>query len=379
VLALVAVILAVSFEPTAPSLHPGRRPGNKSLVALHYPFLNANPFPDGLTSVHVNTATNEGSCWILNVANGNVLGELTGLAPISLDGKRKRIFGIRHQPPPSRIRQFFDMARSYLRLPARAELSSEYWLIDLANGKRERFSSSTRWDDGFTGVSSPDQQKVYQMRMPAIAPRVPIVFYNLNTLSISSNTIPGQAYGWWSNTEIIYKDATGFALFDVDHTLNKPLLTKEELREWLKSKGVAQDELSNAVGAFPVWDGRDYQFYIADLHTKWSANTGFLARIEKQTKELKLISTEFQFNWSDHFDSSGQFYTYSGRQSGQQSSAVFLRDLKKGTERVLVPEDKAYFSIPNFYEDSLIFIRSNALWRIDLNGSNLVRLMPPSF
>jgi hypothetical protein len=378
VLAFIAVLLAILFDPAAPSFHPGRTPVNKSVLALDYPFLNAIPFPDGLTWVHLTTGTNVGSCWILNVAEGKVLGELTGLDPLFIDGKTKQVFGKRLQPTSSRISHLFALARAYLRLPARPELQDEFWLVDLTDRKRARFATSAKWDQSYTGVSSPDQQKVYQMRMPAIPPTVPVVVYNLKTLSISSNTVPGWAYGWWSNTEIIYKGATGFALFDIDHGVSNPLLAKEDLREWLKSKAVDQQEIdSQAFGAFPVWDGHDYQFYIADLHTKWSAQPGYLARIDKQTKELKMISTDFQFGWSDHFDSTGRFYAYSGRESGQQSSAVFLRDLQKGTERVLVPEDKAYFSIPHFYNDSIVFIRSNVLWRIDLTGANLLRLVPP--
>ena len=35
------------------------------------------------------------------------------------------------------------------------------------------------------------------------------------------------------------------------------------------------------------------------------------------------------------------------------------------------------FSIPRFYNKSVIYVRSNALWRIALNGSNNTRLFPP--
>lgn len=69
---------------------------------------------------------------------------------------------------------------------------------------------------------------------------------------------------------------------------------------------------------------------------------------------------------------------YSGREIGQQSDGVFLRDMLTKKEITLVePENARYFAIPNFYGTNVIYIRSNQLWRIDFNGSNNVRLFPP--
>jgi len=178
-----------------------------------------------------------------------------------------------------------------------------------------------------------------------------------------------------NNDEILYKGSNGFALFNVETSAAKPLVPIEELNEWFKANRL--EDKPESAGAFAVWNGTNYQFYVADLHKKWSAESGYLAKLVSETPHLKLVSSDFKFQWSDHIDSSGRFYIYSGRESGDYSSAVFLRDLQKGTERVLVPEDKAYFSIPNFYSNSVVFIRSNMLWKIDLNGSNVVRLFPP--
>jgi hypothetical protein len=104
----------------------------------------------------------------------------------------------------------------------------------------------------------------------------------------------------------------------------------------------------------------------------------YLIKVGRPGATLSLISTNFKFEWSDHLDSTASYYLYSGRDSGQASSAVFLRDLRNNTDRPLVPSDGGgYFSIPRFYREGVIYVRSNMLWRIDFNGSNQTRIFPP--
>ncbi len=102
-----------------------------------------------------------------------------------------------------------------------------------------------------------------------------------------------------------------------------------------------------------------------------------MLKLERPDGSLKLLFGRFKFEWSDHLDPAGRHYLYSGREAGKASDGVFLRDLASGTERVLVPpEGNTDFSLPHFYGESAIYIRSNALWRVNLDGSNTVKLFP---
>jgi len=103
-----------------------------------------------------------------------------------------------------------------------------------------------------------------------------------------------------------------------------------------------------------------------------------LIKVERPGAKLTLLSPSFKFEWSDHLDPTGRYYLYSGREAGDSSDGVFVRDLRNGTTNILVaPTSSKYFSIPRFYRDSVIYIRSNALWRINLDGSNNTKLFPP--
>jgi hypothetical protein len=108
------------------------------------------------------------------------------------------------------------------------------------------------------------------------------------------------------------------------------------------------------------------------------AEESFLIKVQRPDGRLKLLSPHFKFEWSDHLDATGKYYLYSGREAGSASDGVFVRDLQLNTNLVVVaPDTNKYFSLPRFYRDSAIYFRSNALFRINLNGFGNTRLFPP--
>jgi len=74
-------------------------------------------------------------------------------------------------------------------------------------------------------------------------------------------------------------------------------------------------------------------------------------------------------------DNSGRYYVSSGLKSGEDSDSVLLRDLHTGQRRVLVaPAGGKSLSNPWFQDDSVMYFRSNSLWRISIDGSQLVKV-----
>jgi hypothetical protein len=145
------------------------------------------------------------------------------------------------------------------------------------------------------------------------------------------------------------------------------------------SSAVAQLADPSKTRAFAIWNGRENDFYLTDTHQKWLAAESYLIKLERPDGRLRLLFPRFKFEWSDHLDAAGRQYLYSGREAGEGSDGVFLRDLDSGTNRVLVaPDAEKHFSLPRFYRDSVIYVRSNAVWRIGLDGANNVKLFPPA-
>jgi hypothetical protein len=103
-------------------------------------------------------------------------------------------------------------------------------------------------------------------------------------------------------------------------------------------------------------------------------------KIDRPDGSLELMDRHFKFEWSGHLDAGNNFYLYCGWQRGKSSSAVYLRSLKTGQTRELAPPDlnhSSAFSMPFFYGEDVIYLRSNAVWRISADGSNNRRLFPP--
>jgi Tol biopolymer transport system component len=124
--------------------------------------------------------------------------------------------------------------------------------------------------------------------------------------------------------------------------------------------------------------GGGHQFFLTDNHQRWLAKESYLLRLKRPGSELELVNPKFKFEWSDHFDATGSNYAFSGREAGQGSSAVYLRNLATGETRTLVEDNGTkLFSLPNFYGTNVIYSRSNQLWRVDFTGRNHERVFPP--
>jgi hypothetical protein len=116
------------------------------------------------------------------------------------------------------------------------------------------------------------------------------------------------------------------------------------------------------------------------LPAKWNAGESFLFKVERSGPALKLVTRKFKFGYLGVFDGADANYVYNG-ESGPTglggNGSIILRDLSNNTERVLVPQSATtQYALPRFYRDSLIYTRDRVLWRIDLNGSNNVRVLP---
>lgn len=110
----------------------------------------------------------------------------------------------------------------------------------------------------------------------------------------------------------------------------------------------------------------------------------FLLKAERTspTPTLKLINSEFQFEWGGRLDAQVTHFLYqgeSGAPGNGGNGAVYLRDLADNSVRTLVPPDnKGQYSIPRFYRDEVIYYRNRVLWRIGLDGSSNVPLFSPT-
>jgi hypothetical protein len=186
----------------------------------------------------------------------------------------------------------------------------------------------------------------------------------------------GWPAGWWSDHQIVMlTDSNDFSLFDVVTGISSPLLSASTITSFLDEHHL------NHKGQRPApmltWNGHEYEFYVTDGQKRWSAAESFLLKVTRPDARLSVVKPTFKFEWSDHINPSQQYYVYTGREIGQRSDGVFLRNMQTGTDITLVePLGEMRMSIPQFYKHSVLYLRSNALWSVGMNGSNNVRLFP---
>ena len=141
---------------------------------------------------------------------------------------------------------------------------------------------------------------------------------------------------------------------------------------------VGGSHVNGEASPFVSWNGQEYDIYFTGAHRRWSADESLLLKYDRVARELGVVSPSFKFEWSDHFDESMQNYLYSGRERGDRNDGVFLRDLNAGKNRTLVePRGGHSFSTPRFYQDRVLYVRTNELWSVQLDGTDQKRVFPP--
>lgn len=385
-LGLLLVIFArwLMVDPTTPRFRAtSSQPVVAPYTALSYEFLTLSPFEGGRMWIKVFAGTNESHCYLFDIDRRQILGELSNADPVFMNGNQSALLcerrASRQNPIREKITTFIErITRGKFRFPHPRDDVETFWLVDIERNSATKLGEFSQMQGAGTSfVPSPDFR--YGFNKPSGSFQKPEFFLcDLEKKAFSTINLDGWPVGWWDRNSIVVKDTNNtYVLNGVITGKTNVLLAAAQVNAFLEEMKVWDDGPPTA-NMFGVWNGKENVFYLTDTHQRWSALESFLVEVERPGAKLKLLSREFKFEWSDHFHANGDYYVFSGREAGERSSGVFLRDLRSNTNRTLVPpDDSKHFSIPGFYRDSVIYIRSNMLWQVDLNGSNHTRLFPP--
>ena len=383
---LLAVYLFITWDPNAPRFTRSLWFKVPTHTHLSYQFLASRPFAGGKMWISLHNSTNWSGSYLFDIEQRKVLGELQNAWPVLLNRDGTQLLCMRRGPgKPSlllKARLFVErfVGRRFLPWkppPVQGDDVETFWLLDLSSNSSVPLGEISQFRGaGSTFRPSPDFRFAFNM---STASRDSLLVCDLDkksskVLKITNDDWPA---GWWDNQSILFVNRSNdFYLLNAISKQISPLLSATNVLAFLDQNNV------NHQGQRPTlffnWNGREYDFYVTDTHRAWLATNSFLLKMERPDARLKLIASDFKFEWSDHFDDSQRYYVYSGRERGGGSDGVFLRDLKTRTTTTLVePENANYHSVPNFYRTNVMYVRSNQLWSIDFNGSNNVRLFPP--
>jgi hypothetical protein len=118
------------------------------------------------------------------------------------------------------------------------------------------------------------------------------------------------------------------------------------------------------------------------LESQKNWGQAFLVKVDPSDLSFKLLDRDFKFQWSGHLNADCTLYLYQGESAGPGkggNGGVYLRNLTNNTTMTLVePDNGGQYSLVRFCDDGVIYWRKRHLWRIDLDGSNNVPLIPGS-
>jgi len=185
---------------------------------------------------------------------------------------------------------------------------------------------------------------------------------------------------WCSDRELLYRNKSNdLEIYDVATDARRLALSFSDLARFLTSKNLALSS-PQFLSIMTEWNGRDYEIYLNGNWRSLEEDERWLIKITRPDFKPQLVSRDFPFRRTGHFDISATKYVYSGETETHDSNAVYVRDIASGQEHLLVEGDpeKKYFSVPKFYGDRIIFVKDAAIWMMNGDGSNQEQLFPQS-
>jgi hypothetical protein len=371
------------YDPTPPRFVSikGRAPSGK-YDWMSYEFLSPSAFEGGRMWVSVG-AKKEYHVYLFDIEKQAILGELYNAAPVFFNRDQTRLLcAQRSQAETNKVRRtimaLLALARTKGQTSHVLDVQESFWVIDLQRNSATRLGSVYQ-SRGASSSFEPSPDFRYGFNKPTASFNLSELFIcDLEKKIFRQDAVSGYPIGWWDSQRILVKATNNdFLLYDVEARKTSRLLSLQQLNAFYVGAALTNDPARAT--PFFMWNGRENEFYLTDGNKRWSAAESFLFKIDRPGGTLKLLDPHFKFEWSDHFDAAGKLYLYSGRKAGETNSAVYLRDLQTGRVRELVPPDPNHtnaFSIPTFHGEEVIYVHSNALWRIGLDGSNHRRLFP---
>ena len=365
----------------APRFRPAQsRPRIGGYKFLSYEFLSPSPFEGGKMWINAFQGTNSYHYFLYDIDRRLVLGELLNAGPGFLNRDQSKLLCVQRTTRQWSLRVWTAallkrLTHTKTPFPHVGDEIQVYWVLDLSRDTATKIGESSVVHHS-TSEPSPGFRYGYDQSIDT--PEEPqILVSDLERKTLARIHPQGRPQGWWDERSMVIKDSTNnFILCDAITAKMSPLLSSAQVAGFFDKMHIAADPAT--ANLFWIWTGKENDFYLADLQKKWQAVESFLIKVGRPGATLSLISTNFKFEWSDHLDSTANYYLFSGRDRPKASSAVFLRDLRNNADGTLVPSDGGdYHSIPRFYREGVIYVRSNMLWRIDLNGSNQTRVFPP--
>lgn len=344
------------------------------------------PFPGGKTRIWTLLSSTNHHHFLYDLDKRMVLGELVNASAAFYNQDQSKLLCEGYDSPATSLKEKLFAFLNKISQGKIAILQTNrietYWILDLKNNSSQRIGklsqipgTGSRWKPapgfryGYNESTTGHQNREFYL-------------CDLEKGVLEKINFTGELQGWWDDHNIVSKDSNGdFVLFNVLTRQTAPFFSAQAIKKFLTDSGIPTDPAG--VTTLFNWNGRDYDVYFsADRKNGLDTNTTFLIKAERNGPALKLVYRDFRFHWQGWLDASATHYLYSG-ESGTPGNGgnggVFLRDLANDTTRTIVePDNGGQYGLGRFYSNTVIYWRNGVIWRVDLETTNITRLLPQS-
>ncbi len=350
----------------------------------NYGFNDTVPFRDGKFWLNVRDSNGHGHIFLYDLDRGRVVSELLHAVPAMANGDQTLLlcegpgpFYYSIEAKGLAMLNKVSRGRIPLMQPNRVET---FWILDLRNNSAVKLGGLPQLG-GYGSSWGPAPGYRFAINQPSGSKPGEFYLCDLDQKTLQKISLTSATKGWWDDHQLVVQDvATNLFLFDVVNRRTNALLAGAAITRFLHEQGVPYD--SAGLATHIVWNGSNYDLYLsANRVNGLVTNATYLISVNHADAALKLLYTNISFRWSSRLDASATHLLYQGESGGSGTGGnggVYLRDLTSLTERTLVPPDnRGPYSLARQYLDTVVFWRSNVLWRVDINTTNATRLFPP--
>jgi hypothetical protein len=384
-LLLAFLLVATGPDPHAPRFVPGPPNSIRPYTFSHYDWGGDVPFRDSRVWIWTMTGGTNIHDYLYDLDRRTVAGELFqgGAVFANVDQSKLLVAGYGSGMTSFKDRLLLALGKltmGRLALPPTNRVES-FWILDLKDNSSRRIGNVSQAPGaGSRWLPSPGFR--YGYTVPSTA-RSGAEFFlcDLDNATFQEIEFPGRLEGWWDEQNILVKDpGNNFVLLDVTTQKSSTLFSAESFANSLQQMRLATN--LDPVATIHNWNGREFDFYFHSPTNYWIAAKSYLLKADRTNRALVLVQRDFDFRWGGKLDASGTHYMYEGESGAPGSGGnggVFLRNLSDNTIRTIIPPDnKGQYAIARFYKDSILYFTNRLIWRIGLNGSNNVQVLPPT-
>jgi hypothetical protein len=393
ILLLPPIFVVLRPDPNAPRSIAGPP---KVAFRSHYDWLNDIPFQNGRVWLATWATPTNGRWYLYDLDHASVVGELSGgrVGFANRDQSKLLVTGYGSGMPLFKYQLLAlpnKLTMGRIPLPSSNDVE-RVWILDLTNNSARQIGVvSQEPGTGSAWHQSPDFHYGYTIPTSGNGDDG-FLLCDIEKETLENIKFSGQLEGWWDDHDILVKDhGDNFVLFDVTTKRASTLFSAESLVNSLQRMGLATN--LDTITAFRNWNGREFDFYFRSYPNGPHRIEGasYLLKADRASQSLVLLDRNFEFKFAGHLNEGGTQYVYpepsgalmypgtSGALPRKGNGGVFLFDLSKlSTRTIIPPNSQGGIAIPRFYKDSIIYLSNGVTWRIDINGSNNVPILPPT-